>query len=1056
MIEFRTLGPVGLRAEDGRSIQSVLTQDKRLALLTYLALCRPGEFCRRDRLFLFWPDSDESHARNSLNQALFQLRRSLGEDVVISRGADEVGINADRFWCDAVAFTQAAAAGNALEAVELYRGSFLEGFGGVPEAPEWERWLEAERTRLRRTAVEALRTLARAREEEGNVTEAATLWRRLEEEAPLDAEVALHRLQALAGSGDRAGALEYARGFQARLREELEAEPDPRIAEFAERLRSEPPASSSSAPAAAAPTPPNAAPAGQRLTASGTVVVSSRGLPLPPTPLIGRAAEVKEIRDMLQQGDVRLLTLTGTGGVGKTRLGIEVGRAYLADHGYEVVFVPLSTLTDPGMVLPAIATAVGVREAGSQPLADALREALRPRRMLLLLDNFEHLTEAAPDVAALLAAAPRLKVLVTSRAVLRLSGEREYPVMPLATPEPGAAPPAEELLRYGAVELFVSRARAVKPDFALTPENAPAVVEVCASLDGLPLAIELAAARTRVLSPQAILTRLGKRLQLLTSGPRDLPARQQTLRATADWSYELLTEPERCLFRRLAVFRGGARLEAVEDVCTAAGDPGADVLDGLESLVSKSLVFRVEGSGGELRFRMLHTLREYAQERLEEDIDEAEASRDRHAEIFLALAEEAEPELVREGQTEWLARLDEEHDNFSAALERAQERQDVQMLLRLPAALWRWWWTRGHLSEWRRWANESLRLAGSQPETNPGLGKALLAASGLALYQGDLAGANSLAERALRSLEAQGDQDGIAYALSRLGQAAWKRGDFATARAHYERSLAIQRELGQVAAVARVLFSLGCLEIDQGRYDEARRLYGECLTVNASVGDRELKALVLLNLGLVTWRTGSLQNARTHLEEGIDVARSMGSKQHLAGALNTLGLVARDLEDLATARVHLEESYALHQELGDRVGLAHSAHSLGSVALRAGDLSAAAPMLRQSLRTFAELGLKPPVVCLADLGELALTGSRLDRAIQLFAVASRLKDEDEASMPLSDRERFDRMVAAVKDQVDGEVWRRRWEQVGSVGLEEAIQQVLGEEDPPLDRLASAC
>lgn len=1024
MIHLRVLGPVDLRGPDGRAIQSVIAQEKRLALLTYLAVSRRGDMCRRDRLLgVFWPESDEGRARNALSQAIFHLRKSLGEETVVGRGAEELGTDPGLLWCDVRAFDDAVAAGDLAGAVELYRGPLLEGIGAVSDAPEWEHWLDAERTRLERMHAEAVRTLARGREEVGDFPGAIALWKRLAEILPYDTEVALRLMQAHAESGARAEALLHARAFQARLRDDLDADPDPEVEARAERLRSTAPAAPHSAGSAA----------------QGAV----HSLPAPTSPLIGRTAEMVEVRRALLRDDVRLLTLIGPGGVGKTRLGLEVARGFLAELSYEVAFVELAGVAEPARVLPAIASALGVREEGSLPLVDKLREHLRPRRILLLLDNFEHVLGAAPEVAALLDAAPRLKLLATSRAALRVAAEHERPVSPLAVPDPARTVSAGELLRFGAVELFVARARAVKPDFELTAGNAGAVTEICARLDGLPLAIELAAARTRVLTPPSLVARLGQRLKLLTGGPADRPARQQTLRGAIEWSYDLLDEAERGLFRRLAVFRGGCRLEAVEEVC-ASREGGSEVLDLLESLIAKSLVSRADVGDGS-RYGMLDTLAEFADERLRGDAREAEEALRAHAAFYLRLAESAESRLGGAEQGVWLSRLSEEHENLRAVLDRARESGDVATMLRIAAAIWRFWWLRGHLSEGRRWIADALELATDEEgATERWRGKALLAASALALYQGDLAVARRLGEDALRAFESTGDHEGIATALYRLGQEAWKQKDYESARARYDRSLAILRELGQSRAVAGLLFMMGSLEIDQGRFDEGRRLYGECLDLNRELGDPELGAMVLLNLGMVAYRAGDLHTARARLEEGIEVVRSVGNKQHLAGALNTLGTVARDLGDLDTARARLEESCALQRELGDRLGLAHSAHSIGSLDLRAGRPAAAAPMLRESLRIFGDLGVRPPAECVADLGELLVLRGAVERGVRLLGMAARICELPGCEMTAADREHFERNVALSRALVAGDVWTREWEAGRLAGSDENFRRTIDE------------
>src|SRR5829696_7639284 len=440
-----------------------------------------------------------------------------------------------------------------------------------------------------------------------------------------------------------------------------------------------------------------------------TLDARMNNLPAQPTPLVGRERELGEVRDLLRAEGVRLLTLTGPGGIGKTRLGLQVGAELLDEFEDGVFFVALATITEPALVPSAIAEALGVVEAADQPLEESLKGYLRPKELLLLMDNFEQVLGGAPLVGELLSACPELKVLATSRSVLRVYGEQEYPVPSLELPRPGGGglPALEALSQYESVRLFIERAKAAKPDFEVTNESVPAVAEICVRLDGLPLAIELAAARIKLLTPSAMLHRLGSRLKLLRGGSRDLPERQRTLRGTIEWSFALLEAGEQLLFARLAVFSGGRTLEAIEAVCEAEGDLPMEALEGVSSLLDKSLLRQEEGPEGEPRFVMLETIHEFARERLQAS-GEGEEVRRVHAEYFLGLAEGAEPELRGAQQLACLERLEAEHDNMRAALTWSLE-NEPETALRLAGALARFWEMRSDISEGSRWLEAALR-----------------------------------------------------------------------------------------------------------------------------------------------------------------------------------------------------------------------------------------------------------------------------------------------------------------------------------------------------------
>jgi predicted ATPase/DNA-binding CsgD family transcriptional regulator len=647
-------------------------------------------------------------------------------------------------------------------------------------------------------------------------------------------------------------------------------------------------------------------------------------LPATPLPLIGREQQLMHARDLLLRPQVRVLTLTGPAGTGKTRLGLAVAAELVEAFADGVCFVDLGPIGEPRFVLSTIASALALRDGGGEPLGVTLRDALRDRVLLLVLDNFEQVLAAAPDVSKLLASGPGLKALVTSRERLHLYGEQELVVPPLELPSPQRLPSMDALIGVPAVALFLQRAQSVAPDFQLTEANKQAVAEVCVRLDGLPLALELAAARSKLLSPEALLARLEHRLELLTHGPRDVPARQQTLRAAMDWSHDLLRSDERLLFRRLAVFVGGWTLDAAEAV---AGD-GAPVLETLASLVDQSLVRRLDDTTGEPRFRLLETIREYAQDQLRLS-GQLDLMRHRHAAFFMDLVRTAEPELMRLGQAAWLERLEQEHDNLRAALDWATSGGDAEYGLALAGGLRLFWEVHGHLSEGRRWLEKALAGAADAP-----LGtriKGLHAAGYLAARQGDFLAARSFFEEGLAIQRRLGDQPGIATFLTSLALVAEEEGDLTAAGARCEESLVIFRRLGDQWSIARTLNNLGLVHYMRGDHPQARRLYEESLALFRGLGDKRSIAVLLGNLGLTLCQQREFAAARINHVEGLRLRRELEDTLGTAEALTGLGALAAVEGRVERATRLFAAAQIQRESIGAAIGPAYRAECVRHV-----------------------------------------------------------------------------------------------------------------------------
>ena len=628
-------------------------------------------------------------------------------------------------------------------------------------------------------------------------------------------------------------------------------------------------------------------------------------MPDQPGRLIGRDDDIAQTYGRLFDDDVRLLTLVGAAGAGKTRLAIEVARLSAGEFMHGACFVDLAPIAQPGLLGTAIAETLELREDGSRPLIAVLKQHLAERHMLLVLDNFEQLVSAGPQLSELVQGCPGLKIMVTSRAAIRLRWEHVQPVRPLS--------------RAAAVELFVDRAQRVDPRFALDASNSHAVEQVCVRLDGLPLAIELAAARTGVLPPEALLARLANRLDILEAANRDQPQRQRTLRAALDWSYDLLTAAEQRLFRRLGIFVGGFALTSLAEVCDADGALGVDPLDGLESLFDKSLIRRELAPGGsEPRFAMLETMREYALERLAAT-GELDLIRRAHAAYFLGGADVAVAEIKFSQQSAWLQSLETEHDNLRAALTWCEDAGEPELGLKAAGLLAWFWIVRGYVATGRHQLTSLLALADTAD--SPLRAEALRVIGSLALNQADYSAARNLFEASLAIRRRLGDPAGLLSALTSLGAVALQEGDHATAEAYFEEALAIQEAIGDLLGISESANNLANVAHERGDLERARALYERSLKLNqASIRYRQ--DVVLHNLGVVAQEQGELAEARKLFQDSVALKRVLGDTAGLALSLAKLGEVESSMRHPTEAHRVLSESLNLQRDLGDRPGMA--------------------------------------------------------------------------------------------------------------------------------------
>ncbi|MEA2573302.1 MAG: hypothetical protein QOH93_600, partial [Chloroflexia bacterium] len=736
------------------------------------------------------------------------------------------------------------------------------------------------------------------------------------------------------------------------------------------------------------------------------------GLPVQLTALIGREDDVDNVRARLLDEDVRLLTLLGPPGIGKTRLAIEVASELQGNFRDGIYFVGLAPISDPGLVIATVSLALGLREAGGQTFALVLTNYLRNKQTLLVLDTFEQVIEAAPQVVELLTACPGLKVLVSSREALHVRGERQFPVQPLEMPPPRSRLPASELLSYPAVQLFVERAQAVKPQFELGNENAAAVASICAQLDGMPLALELAAARIKLFPAHEIASRLDHSLPLLTGGARDLPARQQTLRGAIQWSYDLLDAEEKELFVRLGVFVGGCDLNGVEAIFREqdgeAGDNAPDIVDLLtqvESLLDKNLIQQVKrhaGQSDEPRFAMLETIRQYALERLAESGLESDAG-GAHAHYFRKLVETAEPELKGAGQAAWLDRLEAEHDNIRAAMSYFAERDDAQCGLQMSGMLWRFWYVRGYFTEGRKWLSQFLAMPGSETR-NSTRAKALNGAGNLAYNQADYPTAQAMHKESMSISKELDDRLNYAASLNNIGIILRRRGEYARARLMFEEAIETNRTIGNPHWQAINLNNLGNVLFDQGDYVSARAYQEESLGIFTALGDEWGIAMSTNDLGRIVFDQGDYATANVLYERSLALQRKMGDRRGIASSLVSLGLVAHHQSDYARARELYDDALAEFRDLGDRRGISEALHNIGKTANRRGDYPTARSLFEESLQIRRELADKREISeSHNNLGIVFLAQGELEQAQEHLAESLALRRElgNRATIPTS-------------------------------------------------------
>jgi predicted ATPase/DNA-binding SARP family transcriptional activator len=1079
---IQLLGGLAAR-RSGQEVTRFRTQKAAslLATLAFHAAPQP----RETLIELLWPETEPEAGRHNLSNALSFLRRALEPPgvppgSVLLADRPSVRLNPAAFTTDVFAFEralrQAAAPGLSeaerlalrLEAGVLFRGPLLPGF--------YDDWIAPQATRLSSLFVDLVGQVVPPLLAAGRREEALSLAERAVTTDPFSEPATRRLMEVLAAMEQPSPALRAYRQLEARLRDELDSALSADLQAYARELRAGAgsPGSMGSVgsvgsmgspdefvptahpPHTAHPPPPTRDPS-ERLRGGEFLLRTI-------TRFFDRQAEAQRLGELLSAPRTRLVTLTGPGGTGKTRLAVEAGAQLVetapAGAPRAATFVPLAEVAEAERLYDVILRALGGLPLPGQAPLDQLAAVLGAHPgMLLILDNFEQLVEEGALLLRNLLARADVKLLVTSRQRLGIEGERELRVAPLPVPRGGSGesgpepPPAarapalnpepspEPLLASPSVQLFADRAQAARPDFRLTERNAAAVGQLCDRLDGLPLAIELAAARVSVLSPARILEQVSaNRLDFLATRRRDSSARQRTLRSTLDWSYQLLPPEGRRLLAELSVFRGGWMLEAAQAVGRLSE---AEALDLLMLLRDSSLISVVDTEEG-LRFTMLDTLREYCRDQLVETGQEVGVRR-RHCDFFLALAEEAEPHFEGPEEGAWLDRLEVEHENLRAALEHCQQ---ADARLRLVGALWRFWRVRGHWRAARAYLSEALAREagpGDSVEQRASRARALNGAGVLAHHQGDYRLAASQFEEALAIYRQLGDRWGIASVLDGLGTVAQELGDYAAAHAYHAESMAIQRELQDRRAIAVSSSHLGNLALKLGDHAAARARFEESLAIRQELGDRRGIALSLSDLAFVAKEQGRYPEARAWYEQSLALYHGLGDKSYAALARHFLGVVAEHEGDLGLARSIYEECAATFRELGDQSQVAWTLHGLGFLTCRQGDFAAARSLLSEGLAAFRAMEHTIGVIrTLERFGGLAVAQGEMERAARLLGSAAQLRAATGARAGLAEEQELERDAAAARESLGAEAFASAWAEGQAMTEPQASAYALGE------------